>query len=204
MLSKIVSGTIFESLVWVCVRGCSVPDRVTPKIKKIVLDTSLLNRQHYNVRIKNKWSNPGKEVVPSPIPQSNSYWKGKLRVTLDNGLSTYLLLINKYIYDNYLLLIIFLQMESKHSNTDVIRVWTVRGSVKKITLILLHFMGVSWSADELFKRPSYIYIFFFFQRSYVTSESYSYIFIGILLYLLFTSGLSSSVICLLVFNCFRL
>ena len=31
----------------------------------MVLDISLLNTQHYNVRIKVKWSNPGKGVAPS-------------------------------------------------------------------------------------------------------------------------------------------
>ena len=30
-----------------------------------------------------KWSNPGKEVAPSPTPQCSSYWKGSLQVTLD-------------------------------------------------------------------------------------------------------------------------
>ena len=32
-----------------------------------------------------KWSNPGKEVAPSPTPWCSSYRKGSLRVTLDNG-----------------------------------------------------------------------------------------------------------------------
>ena len=32
-----------------------------------------------------KWNNPGKGVVPSPIPQCSSYWKGSLRVALDYG-----------------------------------------------------------------------------------------------------------------------
>ena len=32
-----------------------------------------------------KWSNPGKDVVPSPAPLCSSYWKGNLRVTLDNS-----------------------------------------------------------------------------------------------------------------------
>ena len=35
------------------VRG-SIPSRVIPKTLKIVLDTSLLNTQHYNLRIKGK------------------------------------------------------------------------------------------------------------------------------------------------------
>ena len=32
-----------------------------------------------------KWSNPGKGVVPSPIPWCSSYRKGNLRVTLNYG-----------------------------------------------------------------------------------------------------------------------
>ena len=32
----------------------SIPDRVIPKTQKIVLDASLLNTQHYKVRIKGK------------------------------------------------------------------------------------------------------------------------------------------------------
>ncbi len=32
----------------------SIPGRVIPKTQKMVLDTSLLNTQHYNVRIKGK------------------------------------------------------------------------------------------------------------------------------------------------------
>ena len=35
------------------VRG-SIPDRVMPKTKKMVLDATLLNIQHYKVRIKGK------------------------------------------------------------------------------------------------------------------------------------------------------
>ena len=32
----------------------SIPGRVIPKTKKMLLDTALLNTQHYNVRIKGK------------------------------------------------------------------------------------------------------------------------------------------------------
>ena len=40
----------------------SIPGRVMPKTQKMVLDATLLNTQHYKVRIKVKWSNPGKGV----------------------------------------------------------------------------------------------------------------------------------------------
>ena len=42
---------------------CSIPGRVIPKTQKIVLDATLLNTQHYKVKIKGKvkqsreWSN---------------------------------------------------------------------------------------------------------------------------------------------------
>ena len=46
--------------------------------KKMVLDTSLLNTQHYVSRVK--WTNPGKGVVPSHTPRCSSYRKGSLRI----------------------------------------------------------------------------------------------------------------------------
>ena len=52
----------------------SIPGWVIPKIQKMILDTSLLNTQHYKVRIKDKWNNRGKGVAPSPTPQRRSYW----------------------------------------------------------------------------------------------------------------------------------
>ncbi len=36
----------------------SIPGRAIPKTPKMVLDASLLNTQHYKVKIK--WSDPGK------------------------------------------------------------------------------------------------------------------------------------------------
>ena len=49
------------------------PGLVIPKIQKMLLDATLLNTQHYKVRIKVKWSNPGKGVVPSPTSWCSSY-----------------------------------------------------------------------------------------------------------------------------------
>ena len=51
----------------------SIPGQVIPKTKKMVLDATLLNNQHYMVRIKGKWNNPGNGVVLSPTPQCSSY-----------------------------------------------------------------------------------------------------------------------------------
>ena len=69
--------------------------------------------QHYKVRIKSRWSNPGKGVVPSPKPWCSSYWKRSLRVTLNYGRSPYFLYyITLYytilLYLYYILLIILL------------------------------------------------------------------------------------------------
>ena len=58
----------------------SIPGRVMPKAIKMVPNTSILNTQHYKVRIKGKWSNPGKGVTPFP---TSPYWKGRLQVTLN-------------------------------------------------------------------------------------------------------------------------
>ena len=53
----------------------------------MVLDVSLLNTQHYKVRVK--WSNPGKGVAPSPTPWCSSYRKGSILITLDYGRQLY-------------------------------------------------------------------------------------------------------------------
>ena len=57
----------------------------------MVLDASLLNTQHYKVRIKGKVEQSREEVAPSPTPWCSSYRKGSLRVTLDYGRQLYLL-----------------------------------------------------------------------------------------------------------------
>ena len=79
----------------------SIPGRVIPKTQKMILDTSLLNTQHYKVRIKGKWSNPETGLVLFPTPRSCSYWKRSLRVALDNGwqlnLLWYIYMFNVYI-----------------------------------------------------------------------------------------------------------
>ena len=55
------------------------------RLKKMVLDASLLNTQHYKVRIKGKVEQSREGVAPSPTPWCSSYRKGSLRVTLDYG-----------------------------------------------------------------------------------------------------------------------
>ena len=55
----------------------SIPGRVIQKTQKTVLDTPLLNTQHYKVQIKDKWRNHGKEETPSPTPGCSSYWIGR-------------------------------------------------------------------------------------------------------------------------------
>ena len=51
----------------------SIPGQVIPKTQKVVLDTSLLNTQHYNIWVKDKLSNPRKGVAPSPATRCSSY-----------------------------------------------------------------------------------------------------------------------------------
>ena len=67
----------------------SIPGRVIPKTQKMVLDASLLNTQHYKVRIKGKVEQSGEGVAPSPTLWCSSYRKGSLRVTLDYGRQLY-------------------------------------------------------------------------------------------------------------------
>ena len=77
----------------------SIPGRVIPKTQKMVLDASLLNTQHYKVRVKGKVEQSREGVAPSPTPWCSSYRKGSLRVTLDYSRQLYLLIyIYIYIY----------------------------------------------------------------------------------------------------------
>ena len=72
----------------------SIPGRVIPKTQKMVLDASLLNTQHYKVRIKGKVEQSREGVAPSPTPWCSSYRKGSPRVTLDYGRQLYFYLYN--------------------------------------------------------------------------------------------------------------
>ena len=69
----------------------SIPGRVIPKTQKMVLDASLLNTQHYKVRIKGKVEQSREGVAPSPTHWCSSYRKGSPRVTLDYGRQLYFL-----------------------------------------------------------------------------------------------------------------
>ena len=68
---------------------CSPMARVIPKTQKMVLDASLINTQHYKVRINGKVEQSREEVAPSPTPWCSIYRKGSLRVTLDYGRQLY-------------------------------------------------------------------------------------------------------------------
>ena len=60
----------------------SILGRVIPKTLKMVLDTTLLNTQQYNVHIKGK---------VEQFWDSCSHWKGSLLVALDSGRQLYFL-----------------------------------------------------------------------------------------------------------------
>ena len=67
----------------------SIPGWVIMKTQEMVLDTSLLNTQHYKVQIKGQWSNPRKGVPPSPTSWCSNYgWP--------NYIYIYIILINDY------------------------------------------------------------------------------------------------------------
>ena len=59
----------------------------------MVFDASLLNTQHYKVRIKGKVEQSREGVAPSPTHWCSSYRKGSPRVTLDFYLHLYSVLI---------------------------------------------------------------------------------------------------------------
>ena len=58
-----------------------IPSRVILKTQK--KKGHMLNTQHYMIRSKGKWTNPGKGVTPSSTLQCSSYWKGSFLVALD-------------------------------------------------------------------------------------------------------------------------
>ena len=51
----------------------SIPGRVNPKIFKIILDTSLLNTEQYNVRVKGNVEQSRENRNALPTPQCSSY-----------------------------------------------------------------------------------------------------------------------------------
>ena len=71
----------------------SIPSRVIPKTqKKWYLMPPCLTLSIIRWGSREKWSNSGKGVAPSPTTRCSSYWKGSLQVTLDKGRQLYLLL----------------------------------------------------------------------------------------------------------------
>ena len=89
---RVILGELYVSRYWIMVRvfAIGLGDLRSIQIElykrlKMVVDPSLLNTQHYKIRIKVKWSNPGKGVMPYPTPWCSSHRKGSPRVTLDYG-----------------------------------------------------------------------------------------------------------------------
>ena len=56
----------------------SIPGRVIPKTQKMVFDVTLLNTQHFKVRIKGKVEQSRKRSSAPPTPQCSSYRKESL------------------------------------------------------------------------------------------------------------------------------
>ena len=69
--------------------------KLTKVEKEVVLSTSLLNIQQYNVQIKGKWSNLRKGVATFPTPRCSSYWNESLWVALDYRQPNYLLMVDQ-------------------------------------------------------------------------------------------------------------
>ena len=69
----------------------SIPDQVIPKTQKMVLDATLLNTQHYKVRIKGKVDQPRE-------------WSSALLVAIEKGAfrSPSTMVANFYFYDHLL------------------------------------------------------------------------------------------------------
>ena len=71
------------------------------RLKKMVIDASLLNTQHYKVRIKGKVEQSREGVAPCPTTWCSSYRKGSLRVTLDYGRQLYFTIHDIIIKNNF-------------------------------------------------------------------------------------------------------
>ena len=67
--------------------------RSIPRLKKWFLIPPYLTLSNIRYGSMVKWSNPGIGVAPSPTPRYSSYWKGSLRVALDDNHQIYLLTI---------------------------------------------------------------------------------------------------------------
>ena len=64
------------------------------RIKKWYLIPPCLTLSNIKYVSRVKWSNPGKEVVPSLTPQYSNYWKGSFLVALDYDRQLYNLLVS--------------------------------------------------------------------------------------------------------------
>ena len=60
----------------------SIPGRIIPKTQKMVLDATLLNTQHYKVRIKGKVEHSRKWSSTFPTPRCSCYLKGSHRINI--------------------------------------------------------------------------------------------------------------------------
>ena len=79
-----------------------------------------------------KWSNPGKEIVPSPTPRCSSYWKGSLLVALANF--TFTLQKVKSLKLNLLYLFVILFLINTASVLIIFKynsLWTFMGKNRK-------------------------------------------------------------------------
>ena len=68
----------------------SISGSVIPRLLEWYLIPHCLTLSLIRCVSRVKWSNPGKEVAPSPTPQCSSYWKRSLLIALDYGRQLYL------------------------------------------------------------------------------------------------------------------
>ena len=115
----------------------SIPGRVIPKTPKMVLDSAWLSIIRYGSRVK--WINPGNEVVPSPTPQSSSYWKRSPRFTLDYGHHKQLP-FNRSVYHFFFLSFIYFYVPS----CSFLNIHLFTFSIKNYFLFLSFFFFVSF------------------------------------------------------------
>ena len=67
-----------------------------PRLKKWYLIPPCLTLSIIRYVSRVKWSNPGKGVVPSPIPRCSSYWKGSFWVAPEYSCQLYFYFTSNY------------------------------------------------------------------------------------------------------------
>ena len=139
------------------------------RLKKMVLDTSLLNTQQYKVLSRVKWSNTGKGIAPSPTLRCSSYWKGSLLVALDYGRQLYFLLYSPFFHQKYVQNLLWKSLKFKEKKS----VEDLKFSFKTFLFFVRSFcIARKWIYAEIWTEA---YTKFYRRSTVANSESLLYL-----------------------------